>query len=702
MNKRRMKLRTIVIAGAAALALIPALILGALSALAARDMVLHDSLERDKAAAEALAQQLGEFVDVRTRIATLLAEQIGVLGSLEAQSVAPLIARTRKQFPLFTSILVTDAAGAAVASEPPGIDSKAFLSADVGGRDFLAEARRSGQVVFEREVIYSKASGQPVTLVIAPIQSPGRAPLGFVTISVSADVAQEYILRFRHGLNGHAVVTTETGKVIAHEFPEVIKNQLDYSKLPIWQHVGASAAGTTSSYRDSRDEERFAGFATVSSVGWKVWVSSTVADVERETTRLYQRGLLWIAIVGGLAIVAAFVLARMVTRPIAALQATAQRIAGGDLGARATLSGPDEVATLARAVNGMAATLQEGLEKERTEMQMLEAAVREYGQLAARVAAGDLTARAEVSHSTALGELGTSLTAMAASLQQLVGEIREAASGMASAATEILAATSQQVSSAAEESAAVRQTAATVAQVRQTAEAAARKTRMVADFAQRVEATAEEGRESVESSVRGSSEARVRMEALAERILAFSEQGQAIAEINATVSELAEQSNLLAVNAAIEAAKAGESGKGFAVVAAEVKELAGRSKEATAQVRRIVAEIQKLAQGAVIAAEQGVKAADAGAEVGRRSGEAMATLMRTVTEASQAAQQIMAAADQQQVGMDQIALAMRNIEQSSTQSVAATQQVERAAKDLSALAQRLIAATPEASAVARA
>src|SRR5206468_6485887 len=83
------------------------------------------------------------------------------------------------------------------------------------------------------------------------------------------------------------------------------------------------------------------------------------------------------------------------------------------------------------------------------------------------------------------------------------------------------------------------------------------------------------------------------MESIADSVVKLSEQGQAIGEIIATVNDLAEQSNLLAVNASIEAAKAGEQGKGFAVVAQEVKSLAEQSKQATAQVRNLLNDIQK-------------------------------------------------------------------------------------------------------------
>jgi methyl-accepting chemotaxis protein len=179
------------------------------------------------------------------------------------------------------------------------------------------------------------------------------------------------------------------------------------------------------------------------------------------------------------------------------------------------------------------------------------------------------------------------------------------------------------------------------------------------------------------------------MEALAERIIGLSEQGQAIGEIIATVNELGDQSNLLAVNAAIEAAKAGEAGKGFAVVAVEVKALAEQSKQATTQIRGILGEIQRATQAAVMATEQGVKAADAGEKVAQGAGESIRILTQSVHEAAQVAQHILVSAQQQVVGMDQIAMAIQNIQQVSTQNMAATQQVERAAQDLNTLSQQL-------------
>jgi methyl-accepting chemotaxis protein len=179
------------------------------------------------------------------------------------------------------------------------------------------------------------------------------------------------------------------------------------------------------------------------------------------------------------------------------------------------------------------------------------------------------------------------------------------------------------------------------------------------------------------------------MESIAESIVQLSEQSQAIGEIIATVNDLAEQSNMLAVNAALEATRAGEQGKGFIVVAQEVKGLAEQSKQATSQVRTILGDIQRATSTAVLATEQGSKAVEAGVRQSTETGEAIRQLAESIAEAAQSATQIAVSSQQQMVGMDQVALAMENIKQASIQNVAGTRQAETAAQGLHELGLRL-------------
>jgi methyl-accepting chemotaxis protein len=184
-------------------------------------------------------------------------------------------------------------------------------------------------------------------------------------------------------------------------------------------------------------------------------------------------------------------------------------------------------------------------------------------------------------------------------------------------------------------------------------------------------------------------EIRDKVQEIARNILALSQQTQLVGDITATVNDLADQSNMLALNAAIEAAKAGEQGKGFAVVAAEVRNLAEQSKQATAQAQSILSEIQRGTNQAVVVTEEGTRVVEGGVDLAQRSGDAIAQLAGTIRETAQAAKVIAASAHEQSIGMDQIAQAMGDINQMTTQFVAGAQQSQGAAEGVRDLADRL-------------
>ncbi len=273
--------------------------------------------------------------------------------------------------------------------------------------------------------------------------------------------------------------------------------------------------------------------------------------------------------------------------------------------------------------------------------------------------------------------------------RSITRQLRESVSQLSTSSAEIMATTTQVAAGAAETAASVSETTATVEEVKQTAQLASHKARTVSDSAQRASKVSQSGRKSVEESMQGIQLIQEQMESIAESIVRLSEQSHSIGEIIATVNDLAEQSNLLAVNAAIEAAKAGDQGKGFAVVAQEVKSLAEQSKQATTQVRTILGDIQKATGTAVLATEQGNKAVQDGVKQTGETGEAIRLLADSVNEAAQAATQIAASSQQQMVGMDQVAQAMENIKQASVQNVAGTKQAEVAAQSLHELGRKL-------------
>jgi methyl-accepting chemotaxis protein len=320
-----------------------------------------------------------------------------------------------------------------------------------------------------------------------------------------------------------------------------------------------------------------------------------------------------------------------------------------------------------------------------------------------RVSRNDLSCRAPV---TTRNEVGVVAAAFNNALDLLCGQIAErqkaeallreqtrqimeSANILAVAAGDIVAATSQVVATATESASSVAQTSVTMAEVRQTVQTSNEKAKAVASAARQTAEISQAGKKSTEESVEGMRHIRRQMDSIADSMVRLSEQTQAISQIIATVDDIAAQSNLLAVNAAIEAAKAGEQGKGFSVVAQEVRNLAEQSKQATNQVRAILHDIQRATGAAVMATEQGSKAVEAGVRQSAQAGESIVALATSVNESALAASQIAASNQQQLIGVEQVSNAMENIKQSSAQSAAGTRHLETAARNLSELGEKL-------------
>lgn len=285
--------------------------------------------------------------------------------------------------------------------------------------------------------------------------------------------------------------------------------------------------------------------------------------------------------------------------------------------------------------------------------------------------------------------LARSLTAMTASVRGMITKIKDAAEDLRQATVEILAATTQQAGGASEQSSAISQTSVTVDELRTIAEHSLQRAQELAELSQRSVEVARSGKQSVESTVNGMHEIRSMVERIAENILSLSERTQRIGEIITTVNEIASQSNMLALNASVEAARAGEHGKGFAVVASEVRSLAEESRQATAQVRAILSDIQKATNATVMVTEEGTKGVDRGVALANQTGESIEKLTEAIEATAQAALQMAAGGRQQMSGVEQVAIAIQSINQATVQNLTSTRQAEHAAQDLHQLAESL-------------
>lgn len=565
-----------------------------------------------------------------------------------------------------SSILLVGKNGIAYASS----DSGKMKGLNLSGREYLDKAFKGTPNV--GSVVISRAHGRVICTAACPIYaSNGKDITGVVVMAMELKTFANILDKIKIGKTGLAYIIEKTGLYVIHPVKEnILKVNIFQIKgmETVTQLIGMGKTGVTEYELDGI--KKVAAVAYVPVTGWSVIAS--ISTDELLAPARFTRNV--ITIIGLIFLLLASIIfyffARSLTRPLISLVGAAKQIASGSLAVEVTaMNRTDEIGDIARAFSLMIRSL------------------KEKAQIAEKIAAGDLTV--EVTPLSDADTLGNAFSTMVMKLRKQIQEIVEGVNVLASSGSEIMASVSQLTSGAAETSTAVSETTTTVEEVKQTAAVSAQKAKHVADLGKKNVEISQTGLKSIEETINGMNRIREQVESIADMVVRLSEQSQAIGEIIATVNDLAEQSNLLAVNASIEAAKAGEQGKGFAVVAQEIRSLAAQSKQATTQVRNILFDVQKAISSAVMATEQGSKAVEEGVRLSTQAGEAIDTLAESVTEATNAAIQIAASSQQQRIGMDQVVSAMENIRQATSQMAASTKQTEKAAHDLHNLGSRL-------------
>ena len=563
------------------------------------------------------------------------------------------------------SIALVDDSGVVFASSDGSYDGT-----DLSGADYLDAALKGTATV--GSVGVSPLTGKTIISAASPIyDESGKRVTGAVVMGLDRENVFASLRDVKVGTTGYVYVVDSRGLYIAHPVAdEILKtNVTDIVGMESVATLVDQGQGGIAEYRIN-GVTKLSDVAPVPAAGWSVVATIPTKELYAPATTI--RNV--IIVIGLLSLVVAAVVliifSGTLSRPMTRLVGVAEKIAGGDLDVDVASSGRgDEIGALARAFTAMVGSL------------------REKARFAKQISDGDLTV-AEMSLSER-DELGNAFSAMVDVLRRQVQEIVEGVNVLASSGSEIMASVSQLTSSVAQTSTAVSETTATAEEVKHTTDVSAQKAQDVSGLGKRSLEITETGQRSIEDTIRGMDRIKEQVAAISDMVVRLSEQSQAIGEIIATVNDLAEQSNLLAVNAAIEAAKAGEQGKGFGVVAQEIRSLASQSKQATTQVRGILFEIQKAIGSAVMATEQGSKAVEEGVTLSRRAGEAIDILAGSVAEATDAAVQIVASSQQQFLGMDQVVSAMANIQEAMLQMSAGTQQTEKTVHDLQTVSARL-------------
>ncbi len=458
-------------------------------------------------------------------------------------------------------------------------------------------------------------------------------------------------------------------------------------------------------------------------------LSTTAADLRSSAQRsLYLLAALVVAMVA-LSAASAFVIARLLASQVKQLASGLSKVAVGDVTHQIDIDSTDEVGEMADSYRQMQSYLDE----------MVGAAQ--------QIADGDLTARVQPRGDN--DALGNAFQSMIANLADLIGRTTETASRMvvskdelaasadqAATATQEVAKTSAQVAEgtseqaqsvsdihtnveqlltaigqvstgAQEQATSADEAGAVGTQVATAAESLAQSAQTAAEQAAEAAETAENGANMVDDTIAGIGRIKESIDHAAEEISQLGERSQEIGKIVAVIEDIAAQTNLLALNAAIEAARAGEQGRGFAVVADEVRQLAERVASATKEIASLIAGVQDGVDASVKAMEEGATEMDSGSQVAAQAGEALAQILAAAKSVAEQIQSMAHESDgMRQSGAEMIRLldGIREVVERATVATAEMETtagtVNEAVGSIATVAESNSAATEEVSAAA--
>jgi methyl-accepting chemotaxis protein len=314
-------------------------------------------------------------------------------------------------------------------------------------------------------------------------------------------------------------------------------------------------------------------------------------------------------------------------------------------------------------------------------------------EFAQAVAGGDLTHRLDMQREDEIGVLSNALNGMVEELREVITKMTAASDTVSSAATQ-LSASSEQMATGTEEVAAQVGTVATAGEeMAATSMEIAQNCSMAAESSKRASDSAMTGAAIVTQTVSLMDQIAQRVKDSATTVESLGSRSDQIGEIIGTIEDIADQTNLLALNAAIEAARAGEQGRGFAVVADEVRALAERTTNATKEIGQMIKAIQSETKGAVDIMEEGVKDVESGTAEAAKSGQALQDILDQINTVSMQVSQMATAAEQQTAttteissNMQQITDVIQDTARGAEESASAAGQLAKMAEELQALA----------------
>lgn len=632
----RKSLRTKLIMFFILFAVIPAAVCGAISIYKNITTTKQAAIHSNTNTASQVAKQIEILLDDAKGMTEGLASS-PTSRSLDGAAIRDMITNFQQKNPQFELIYVMDASGMQVARTSGTLANRA-------DRPYFKEAMKGS--TFFTDVYISVFNNAPVVTISAPIKNSAGTIVGVFAADIGLKSLGEIANEVKIGKNGYVEIVDHNGVVIAYPDHEKVLKKENFSAI---DHVKKVLEGQTGSMDSisSRGDKTISTFTPVPTYQWGVIVNEPLKDVyDGAITASYiVIAVLLISLV--VAVATAFYIARSIVTPLQKVVESVELVAGGDLSQTLVAEGVLEVNQLVQGVNQMTAALRKII---------LHAA-----SVAESVAASaeELTASA-----TVVGRASEEVTATIQDVAQSATTQVQLSDESSNIITEMQAGIADAVQAACE----------------------------VAGVSERSEQSAEGGLKQVNHAVQLMNSIQEDVGNAAQKINILGEKSRQIGQIVEVITNIAGQTNLLALNAAIEAARAGEQGRGFAVVADEVRKLAEQSQEAAKEIAEIIGAIQSETVQAVDAMDKGSKEVTEGVKVVSASKVAFEEIYVDVKEMRRQVDNILGLMDTQLSGSGQVGQSISGIADASRTNAASSQEVAAASEEQNSSVHEIVTA----------